>query len=224
MQLEKHDAPQQAAVVEVRKDTAIGEQRPLPQPVEGGEWEKKVAKRSEPAEQSIEKGQKASAPNAKKRKTKVLVKNRQRPVEKTKSVVVQEKVVKEKGVALSFDQLPVTRAQAQEWAMKHYAEGRKLLVSNPDSAMKHIERGLDLYENGSLFVAKAEALLRAGQATGAVNAIDVALTRKDYWRKEDYRRGLGVKVKALEEIARKYPSTRVEKQLEEARHAFELAQ
>jgi hypothetical protein len=90
----------------------------------------------------------------------------------------------------------------------------KLGIEN-DSALYYANEAIKLFENGSLFRLKAEALLNLGLYSNASVACDICTERDDHWDITDIMKCESLKCECLRELFKKFPSqeskTRYEK-------------
>lgn len=118
---------------------------------------------------------------------------------------------------VDFDKQPRTREEARDWSFAHYKAAQR--QKDAQKALKHVERGLSLYENGSLYVLKARVLNRVGMYAAAKNAADRALPRTDFWRPENKQTARAEKIIALENAYKETPSTILKRELDAAKMA-----
>lgn len=122
---------------------------------------------------------------------------------------------------LSFSDAPKTREEAKRWALAHWEKGKEMLRRDPKAACAHAERGLSLYENGSLFALRAEALRRLGRLNESVSAAQRCIHYPAHWDRGDVVRAYRSKAEALREIAEKRPSRIALRNAEAARREYE---
>lgn len=118
-----------------------------------------------------------------------------------------------------FERNPYTKEEAQEWGYFLWGKAKYLQEKGSvDSSLYYANRGIAIYENGSLFTIKSLCMLIKKEYSSAKTIAEVSLGRTDHWGKErDRELSLDVRLKALEELSMQYPSALIKKQIEEAK-------
>jgi hypothetical protein len=103
----------------------------------------------------------------------------------------------------------ITSQDALDCAEYHWKMSREILrvSDNVDSAYMHCEKGLRLYENGSLFALKAKILMKINRYAQAGMAAERSIARNDHWDRIDRVEAFKIRYKAYRELYRLYPST-----------------
>jgi hypothetical protein len=115
---------------------------------------------------------------------------------------------------------PLTKEEARLWGKYLWRKAECFWVMDIDSCCLYANKGIEIYENGSLFAIKSYCLLVKKQYSGAKTLAEISIARNDHWG-NDKDRAYSVRVKALEGIAEQYPSSLLQSQIEKARIEYD---
>lgn len=99
---------------------------------------------------------------------------------------------------------------------RYYRKSLELLGTQNDSALYYATEAIRLFENGSIFRVKAQALYNLGAYTNAAIACDVCGERNDHWDVSDIEKCEHIKCESLRKVYEKYPSTESKARYESA--------
>ncbi len=114
---------------------------------------------------------------------------------------------------------PLTKEEARTWGKFLWRKAECFWVMDIDSCCFYANKGIEIYENGSLFAIKSYCLLVKKQYSGAKTLAEISIARNDHWG-NDKERAYSVRVKALEGIVEQYPSALITAQLEGAKDEY----
>jgi len=106
---------------------------------------------------------------------------------------------------------------------RYYQIALGFLGKQDDSALVYVSRAIQIFENGSLFRVKAEALYNLKYFTNAEIACDICLNRTDHWDFVDIDRALKLKCGCYKKNFERFPSQESKEQYENACKAVGIA-
>ena len=119
------------------------------------------------------------------------------------------------------NRIPPTLKDAELLAQEINSYARRFIKSRYDTLYYLAERGISLFENASLFYLKGYACLKLGRYSEAVNALEVAIAKDDFWNKEDKKKTFQIRLDTYIKLEKIFPSRKIRENSKIARTDYE---